>query len=72
MSTNKEEIRAMERTRQFLFDLLNPQATKRIPKEIRQRASHCLRHFPLVIQKDFSQTENYTTQTKGNSNDRYI
>jgi hypothetical protein len=72
MSTNEEEIRAMERTRQFLFDLLNPQATKRIPKEIRQRASHCLRHFPLVIQKDFSQTENYTIRTKGNSNDRYI
>jgi len=72
MSTNEEEIRAMERTRQFLFDLLNPQATKRIPKEIRQRASHCLKHFPLVIQKDFSQTENYTIRTKGNSNDRYI
>ena len=72
MSTNEEEIHALERTRQFLFDLLNPQATKRIPKEIRQRASHCLRHFPLVIQKDFSQTENYTIQTKGNSNDRYI
>ena len=72
MSTNEEEIHALEKTRQFLFDLLNPQATKRIPKEIRQRASHCLRHFPLVIQKDFSQTENYTIQTKGNSNDRYI
>ena len=72
MSTNEEEIHALEKTRQFLFDLLNPQATKRIPKEIRQRASHCLRHFPLVIQKDFSQTENYTIRTKGNSNDRYI
>lgn len=72
MSTNEEEIHALERTRQFLFDLLNPQATKRIPKEIRQRASHCLRHFPLVTQKDFSQTENYTIRTKGNSNDRYI
>ena len=49
MSTNEEEIRALESTKKFLFDLLNPQETKKIPKEIRQRASRCLKHYPLLI-----------------------
>ena len=49
MSTNEEELRSLESTKKFLFDLLDPTKTKRIPKEIRQRASRCLKHYPLII-----------------------
>lgn len=49
MTTTNEEIRSLENTKQFLFDLLNPQVTKRVPKYIRRRASSCLKHFPLMI-----------------------
>lgn len=49
MTTEEEGYRSLEQTRQFLFDLLNPQVTKRVPREIRKRASRCLKHYPLVL-----------------------
>jgi hypothetical protein len=49
MTTREEEIRSLEMTRQFLIALLNKAVTPRVPKIIRERASACLRHYPLVI-----------------------
>ena len=37
----------MKKNRQFLFDLLDPTKTPKVPKEIRKRASECLKHFPM-------------------------
>ena len=49
MTTREEEIRSLEMTRQFLIALLNKTITPKVPKEIRAKASACLRHYPLVI-----------------------
>ena len=49
MTTREEEIRSMEMTRDFLYSLLNKAVTPRVPKKIREKASACLRHYPLTI-----------------------
>jgi hypothetical protein len=49
MSTPEEEVRAIEAARRFLFDLLDPKATPRVPRAVRQRASRVVKHFPLVV-----------------------
>lgn len=41
-----ERTRAIQYTREFLRDLLDPKATPRISKRVRERAYICLRHFP--------------------------
>lgn len=46
MTLPNERRMAVLRTEDFLKDLLNPVKTPRVPKEIRARASACLRHFP--------------------------
>ena len=45
MTLPQEEIYALDKTRQFLRDLSNPQETPKIPKSIREEASSCLQHF---------------------------
>jgi len=46
MTLPDERFRSIQRTEEFLQDLLNPQKTPRIPKEIREQARWCLRHYP--------------------------
>ena len=41
-----EKNYALENTRQFLRDLLDPKKTKRVPRVIREQAYRCLKHFP--------------------------
>jgi hypothetical protein len=41
-----ESIHALQATRQFLRDLLDPKATPKVPGAVRDRASCCLKHFP--------------------------
>ena len=47
-----EEKRAVNYTRQFLYDLLIPSNTPRVPKEIRDRARSLLRHYPADYRVD--------------------
>jgi hypothetical protein len=47
MTLPNEWFISMRKTRKFLFDLLNPEETPRVPKEIRKMASECLKHFPM-------------------------
>jgi hypothetical protein len=42
-----ERLRAVNSTREFLFDLLIPSKTQRVPKEVRDRARSLLRHYPF-------------------------
>ena len=42
-----EEVRALRQTRDLLRDLIQPYATPRVPKVIRDRAARCLRHYPF-------------------------
>lgn len=46
MTIPSERFRAIANAREFLYALLDPKKTPRVPTEIRQRARHCLRHFP--------------------------
>jgi hypothetical protein len=41
-----ERRNAVNYTRQFLVDLMDPKKTPRVPKEIRKRAYSCLKHYP--------------------------
>ena len=46
MTLPDERYRAILYTKNFLQDLLDPQLTPKVPKNIRQRAHSLLRHFP--------------------------
>ena len=46
MTLPDERYRAIRITETLLTDLCNSRATPRVPREIRQRAAQCLRHFP--------------------------
>ena len=46
MTLPDERYRAVIKTKEFLQDLLDPKKTPRIPKDIRQTARWCLRHYP--------------------------
>jgi hypothetical protein len=52
MTLPDERYRAIQHTRIFLHELLNSKITPRVPKEIRQQASYCLRHFPSTFDMD--------------------
>lgn len=47
MSLPDEKTRAMQSARKFLYDLLNPQATPRVPKAVRDRARRVVKHYPF-------------------------
>lgn len=46
MTLPDERYRAVRYAREFLYELLDPKKTPKVPKEIRQRAARVLRHFP--------------------------
>ena len=46
MTVPIERTNAVIHTERFLLDLINPKATPRIPKAIREQAGHLLRHYP--------------------------
>lgn len=48
---------AVLRTEEFLKDLLDPKKTPRIPKEVRQRAYSCLKHYPSAYYMERAKEE---------------
>ena len=46
MTLPDERYRAIRITEQLLTDLCDSKTTPRVPREIRQRAAQCLRHYP--------------------------
>ena len=46
MTTPVERTNAVIYTEEFLLDLCDPKTTQRVPKAIRERARHMLRHYP--------------------------
>ena len=49
MSLPSEEAAAIESVRRFLFDLLNPKVTPRVPKAVRERARRVVKHYPYSV-----------------------
>jgi hypothetical protein len=52
MTLPNEWFISMRNNREFLFELLNPGKTPRVSKEVRKRASECLKHFPMKHEID--------------------
>lgn len=55
MTLPHEEVNSLKAVRQFLYDLLDPSKTPRVPRAIRQRAHRLSKHYPM----DFSIEERY-------------
>ena len=66
MTLPNEWFISMRKNRQFLFDLLDPTKTPKVPKDIRKRASECLKHFPMEHEiQDIEQMYNNSYKDKG-------
>ena len=50
MTTTEERIFAIEHARMFMLRLLDPKATPRVPRAIRQQARARLKHYPMLIE----------------------
>ena len=46
MTLPLERTRSIRYTREFLYLLLDPKQTPRVPRPIRRMALDCLRHYP--------------------------
>ena len=46
MTLPDERYRSLVHTKQFLMELLDSTRTPRVPRDVRRRASSCLRHWP--------------------------
>lgn len=49
-----ERTRAVNKAREFLYDLLDPKKTPRVPKAVREKALRVLKHYPLSCYLDMS------------------
>lgn len=49
MTLPQEEVNSLNATRAFMYDLLNPVATPRVPREVRERARRVVKHFPFEV-----------------------
>lgn len=49
MTVPVERTNAVNWTRNFLYELIDPKKTPRVPKAVRQRALHLLRHYPSAF-----------------------
>lgn len=48
ISSPTQQVAAVVATRDFLLRLSDPQATRRVPGEVRKEARALLRHFPIA------------------------
>ena len=55
MTLPHEEVNSLKAVRRFLYDLLDPSKTPRVPRAIRLRAHRLSKHYPM----DFSIQERY-------------
>lgn len=46
MTMPNERRWAVNNTRQFLVDLMDPKKTPRVPMQVRREARRCLKHYP--------------------------
>ena len=49
MTLPHEELNSLNSARRFLYDLLDPKKTPRVPKYIRKEAHRITKHFPLDV-----------------------
>jgi hypothetical protein len=49
MTLPNEEVLAIQAARRFLYDLLDPKKTPRVPRAVRQRARRVCKHLPFDV-----------------------
>lgn len=47
MTLPHEEVNSLNGVREFLYDLLDPKKTPRVPRAVRLRAHRLAKHFPM-------------------------
>ena len=47
MTLPHEEYYSLVAVKNFLYDLMNPAHTPKVPSDVRERASRVLKHFPM-------------------------
>lgn len=52
MTVPRERTNAVMWTAQFLLQLTDPKQTPRVPKDVRERAIHLLRHYPTQYEME--------------------
>lgn len=52
MTMPDERLRAVNSAREFMYALLDPQKTPRVPKDIRGWARRVLRHYPMECEME--------------------
>ena len=52
MTLPVERKNAVDRTREFLTDLLDPKKTPRVPRAVRENAYRCLKHYPMPFEME--------------------
>lgn len=52
MTIPYERYRAVLQTQKFLYELVDPKQTPKIPSAIRERARSCLKHYPNTWDMD--------------------
>ena len=57
MTMPSERRNAVNRTREFLGDLMNPKKTPRVSKEIRENAYRCLKHYPSEYDMELAEEQ---------------
>lgn len=57
MTIASERTRAVNYTYEFLFELLDPKKTPRVPRNVRQRARALLRHYPSKFDMEMTVRE---------------
>lgn len=61
MTVPDERYSAIKRTREFLYELLDPKKTPRVPSVVRNQAYWCLRHFPTEMDMENARIDSERT-----------
>lgn len=54
MTIPVERKHAIRNTERFLLDLMDPKKTRRVPKELRDRARRLLKHYPTGLDMEMA------------------
>lgn len=70
MTMPDERRNAVNSTRLFLIDLLDPKKTPKVPNAIRKEAGRCLRHYPGEYYMDLAKEQ--SPEIFGDWDDFYV
>lgn len=72
MTVPIERTNAVNWARDFMYELIDPKKTPRVPKAVRQQALHLLRHYPsdfdmkLIAEREDMQEHTISYKVFGN------